>query len=249
VISRTYAIKWFLIDLVSIIPFDFFYDLGGVNKVARLSRISKVYKLTRLSKIFRLMRITKIKSQFLRHMADMLKIGQGTERLVQLLISFFILQHVTACLWIFVGRMEDDSKINWIYTKGMIDESHSKLYLTAFYFTVTTLVTVGYGDITPSSDSEKFMCIVMMMLGVVSFSVTTGALSSIIQSYDSKEALLKEKISTLNQMASEFQLDIDLFNRLTKNIRYDHGKKSKDYQEFMDELPSKLRMELTIAIH
>lgn len=130
-------------------------------------------------------------------MADALKIGQGTERLVQLVISFFVLQHVTACLWIFIGNL-DDGKNNWIYIKGYIDASYGDIYITSFYFTVTTLVTVGYGDITANNNAEKLMCIVLMMLGVVAFSLTTGALSSIIASYDSREALLKEKIATLN---------------------------------------------------
>ena len=73
------------------------------------------------------------------------------------------------------------------------------------------------------------MCIVLMVIGVVSFSITTGALSSIISSYDSREALLKEKISTLNQIAAEYEIDVELFNKLTKTLRYDHSKKTKDY--------------------
>lgn len=65
-----------------------------------------------------------------------------------------------------------------------------ELYITAFYFTVTTLVTVGYGDITPYSLEEKVLCILLMLVGVISFSFTTGALASIITSYDSKEAMI-----------------------------------------------------------
>jgi Ion channel len=111
------------------------------------------------------------------------------------------------------------------------------------------LVTVGYGDITAVSMPEKLMCIFLMILGVVSFSIMTGALSSIIASYDSREALLKEKISTLNQISHEYKIDIDLFNKLAKTIRYDHSKKQKDVLQFMEELPSKLRLELAMAIH
>ena len=75
-----------------------------------------------------------------------------------------------------------------------------ELYITAFYFTVTTLVTVGYGDITPYSLEEKVLCILLMLVGVISFSFTTGALASIITSYDSKEAMIQEKIATLNEI-------------------------------------------------
>ena len=62
-------------------------------------------------------------------------------------------------------------------------------------------MTVGYGDISAINVPEKIMCILLMMLGVVSFSFATGALASILTSYDSKEALLKEKIATLNDLA------------------------------------------------
>jgi hypothetical protein len=47
-----------------------------------------------------------------------------------------------------------------------------------------------------------------MLLGVVSFSFATGTIASIITSYDSQEAVLKEKIATLNDMQIEYDLDI-----------------------------------------
>jgi Ion channel len=100
--------------------------------------------------------------------------------------------------------------------------------VTSFYFCVTTLVTVGYGDITAYSIGERAVCSCLMILGVVSFSIATGALSSIITSYDSKEALLKEKIATLNEISNEYMINIDLFNKLARTIKYDHSKKSRD---------------------
>jgi voltage-gated potassium channel Kch len=89
---------------------------------------------------------------------------------------------------IFIASIDDFSKDNWIYYKGLVDVPNYSLYITSFYFTVTTLVTVGYGDITAVSPQEKLMCIMMMILGVICFSFVTGSLSSIITSYDSKEA-------------------------------------------------------------
>ena len=74
------------------------------------------------------------------------------------------------------------------------------MYVTSFYFTVTTILTVGYGDITGRNLTERILCIAMMIIGTVSFSFATGALSSIISNYDTSEAKLKEKLSTLNQI-------------------------------------------------
>ena len=56
----------------------------------------------------------------------------------------------------------------------------AELYLTSFYFTITTIVTVGYGDITAVSMIEKIVSIFLMITGVVAFSFATGILASII---------------------------------------------------------------------
>jgi hypothetical protein len=86
---------------------------------------------------------------------------------------------------IFVGKINDTSKQTWIYQSQLEDSSEWDLYISAFYFTVTTLVTVGYGDIAAYSNEEKLFSIALMLLGVVSFSLTTGTIASIISSYDS----------------------------------------------------------------
>jgi hypothetical protein len=114
---------------------------------------------------------------------------------------------------------------------------------------VTTLVTVGYGDITAYSIEEKVLCTILMLIGVISFSFATGALASIITSIDSKEALLKEKISTLNDIQVDYDVNIELFNKLARTIKYDHTKKKKDILQFIEELPHKLKLELAMVIH
>jgi Ion channel len=113
---------------------------------------------------------------------------------------------------------------------------------------VTTLVTVGYGDIHAYSTIEQYVCIILMILGVLVFSFTTGSLSSLITSYDSREAILKEKISVLNTISNEYGIDLLTFNKLVKTIKYDHSKKQKDVIKFMEELPHKLKLELSLVM-
>jgi len=54
----------------------------------------------------------------MKHLAEVLKIGAGFDRMVTLLLTFIILQHVTACLWIFFGKINEPDKMNWIYQKN-----------------------------------------------------------------------------------------------------------------------------------
>lgn len=75
-----------------------------------------------------------------------------------------------------------------------------ELYMTSFYFTITTIVTVGYGDITAISVIEKIVAVFLMITGVIAFSFATGTLASIIQNQDSNEAKLKEKMAILSEI-------------------------------------------------
>ena len=57
-------------------------------------------------------------------------------------------------------------------------------YMIALYFVSTTVTTVGYGDINPINDIERVLCIILLFIGVMTFSFASGSLSSIITNYD-----------------------------------------------------------------
>ena len=60
------------------------------------------------------------------------------------------------------------------------EKKHMEIYVTSFYYTISTITTVGYGDISGQNTLERGMCIIIMMIGVISFSFATGSLSSIL---------------------------------------------------------------------
>ena len=136
-----------------------------------------------------------------------------------------------------------------IRDRGYSDMEDFELFINSVYFTVTTIVTVGYGDIGPVNVGEKIMCILLMIIGVISFSLGTGALSSIISSYDSTLAKLQEKMASLHNIRVEYNLEPELIKKLTKTVRFNHSKKSRDFYLFMEELPYKLKVELAMEIH
>ncbi len=171
----------------------------------------------------RLLKFGKIRTKLFKNFSEFMEISAGLERLIFLMIFFMVLVHVIACLWIFIARFDETSKVNWIHSKGIEDFTVYDLYITSFYFSVTTIVTVGYGDITAISSGEKIVAVFLMLFGVIAFSYATGILASIIASLDASEASLKEKMTTLNELNTEYKLETDLYNKLVKNLRYDHS--------------------------
>jgi hypothetical protein len=88
-----------------------------------------------------------------------------------------------------------------------------------------------------------------MCIGGYTYSYTTGILSSIISSSDNKEAFLKEKIATLNDIKVAFKVDQELYNKLLRNVHYDYRKRSKEFSAFIEDLPMKLKIELLLLMH
>jgi len=72
--------------------------------------------------------------------------------------------------------------------------------LVSIYFVITTITTVGYGDMSVTNPTERVFCICLELLGVVGFSFATGVLSSIISSYDNEDARYKAQLSVLERL-------------------------------------------------
>lgn len=56
--------------------------------------------------------------------------------------------------------------------------------LTACYFSLTTLSTVGYGDLYPKSNEEMIMGIFILLGGVAFFSYIMGSFIEIISTFN-----------------------------------------------------------------
>ena len=122
-------------------------------------------------------------------------------------------------------------------------------YRTSLYFTVTTITTVGYGDILATNSIEQFFCIFIMLMGVVGFSLATSTLTNIVSDYESSNKKLNEKMDVLKRVYDEYYLPIDLYDRVKKSLTYMFTTDMDELNEFMDVLPMALKNEVALFIH
>ena len=100
---------------------------------------------------------------------------------------FIMTTHVVCCCWIICARIDPDTENSWI--AGYEESSRREIYMTSVYFTVTTITTVGYGDMSASTcltnwylastSLEQVFCMMMMIIGVIAFSMASGALTNL----------------------------------------------------------------------
>lgn len=88
-----------------------------------------------------------------------------------------------------------------------------------------------------------------MIIGVISFSFASGSLASILQNSDAQDAQFQSKVYTLNRIYKEYFLPLDLYARLKQSLKYNQKQDIDDLNQFVDELPHKLKIEVSLFIH
>ena len=89
--------------------------------------------------------------------------------------------------------------------------------LDAVWYVVSTITTVGYGNDLPVTFGGKILGIILMVVGVVFFSLLTAALSSwFMRGIETEEEMLKNKIINMEITMNEMKSEIKEFKELLK---------------------------------
>jgi hypothetical protein len=251
-IVKTYLKSWFAIDISSILPISYFTDASfKFNNLTRIGRLPKLYRLLKLTKLLRMSKIAKKGNvnRIAKFFLEKFKVNTNIERLIYFILSFLLLNHLSACIWFFVAKLEDLSPDSWVTRLGYIDSSNFEIYVISFYWTLTTVTTVGYGDINAGTTLERAYNLIIMSFGVLMYSFAIGSLSSIVSTLDQKTAEMNQKLQILSSIKKEFNLEQEIYEKVRKVIKYDLSRNQKDKMNFLQELPNKLRIELSQIMH
>lgn len=83
------------------------------------------------------------------YVKNKIKEGIGMERIVLFLLSLILLFHLSTCLWILSMTFREEYHDIWVVAEDgeLSFEDQWELYITSYYFIVTSITTVGYGDL------------------------------------------------------------------------------------------------------
>ena len=114
-----------------------------------------------------------------------MQLSSGVERIVFIAIFSIFFFHISSCMFVFLVEFDDHPFDAWRYQDPYALYSEFDLYITSVYYVVTTMSTVGYGDISGGTTLERLYCIILMLSGVIAFNLISGALGALITNYDS----------------------------------------------------------------
>lgn len=174
------------------------------------------------------------------------------EALTQLLFFFSMALlgcHFIACMFIFLARMEEFAPESWTGRLGLDTSQQAELYVSGLYYILTTLTTVGYGDIVPVTKSERVFCLVIMLFGVFMYSYTIGSLINIMATANRRQNKLQKRMKTLEDFTQEIKINKVLLVKLKRALRYDFAQSTHHKQKLFSMLPANLCAELLMLLN
>jgi hypothetical protein len=201
-IAKNYVKFWFWIDLVSTIPFDDLMQLLTSNK-AHFAAIRAI-RILRLGRLAKLQRLNKLSD----YLEEKLGIGPSQMNLVMLMLQIFFVAHLFACFWHYLALPSEQTNRTWL-TEGKFDMlSAADEYVAALYYTIVTMLTVGYGDIHPTNPQERAYSVFTMLSGGVIFGALLSKVASVIEKRHPQARAFKENMDEVRAFLDEYSLPI-----------------------------------------
>ena len=118
-------------------------------------------------------------------------------------------------------------------------------YLAAVYWALTTMTTVGFGDITPRSDAERAVAMVAVVAGTGFYSYVIGSVSAIVASIDAAQRVQIEKMDLIYSYMRARRFPTELRVKITKYFKlYFEERTALNEEAVLSELDNELREEV-----
>uniref|UniRef100_G3T553 Potassium voltage-gated channel subfamily H member 6 n=1 Tax=Loxodonta africana TaxID=9785 RepID=G3T553_LOXAF len=249
-IAIHYFKGWFLIDMVAAIPFDLLIFRTGSDETTTLIGLLKTARLLRLVRVARKL------DRYSEY---------GAAVLFLLMCTFALIAHWLACIWYAIGNVERPylkPNIGWLDSLGIQLGKHynrsdpasgpsvQDKYVTALYFTFSSLTSVGFGNVSPNTNSEKVFSICVMLIGSLMYASIFGNVSAIIQRLYSGTARYHTQMLRVKEFIRFHQIPNPLRQRLEEYFQhawsYTNG---IDMNAVLKGFPECLQADICLHLH
>ena len=259
-IIQNYLTDGFLFDLISAIPFysinksfckNIYTNLNSKFSLTIREIISTALLFLKSFKVLKI--LNHQKNKVIEKIYEKISDNMFLEKLVDMLLYFlkiFSFLHTLICLHIFIG---EQTFPNWMFHIKIQNEDLTTKYISSFYFIIETMTTVGYGDVICISFIEVVFQLILLSIGIVSYSFIITKFGNYIMKKSKADIELEEEKMQLEQIRIQyplmpFKLYIKIQDYLTKKV-YKKNSKKNEMNKLIENLPEQLKNELLLIIN
>ena len=248
-IAVRYLRTWFVVDTLSTLPIDGIVS-AFVDNAARTDlnalKIVRILRLVRLIKLIRLLKLAK----FSRSVVATLSLNPAMLRLLTLIVRIVYSAHFLACFWFYVSTFDPNTNLTWIFEHHLVNEPIMSQYIAAFYWTIATMMSIGYGDIYAVNDLERLYSIFVQLFGAMLFGFIIASVNSFLETYDPRASAYRSKMDSLKEYIRERSIPKGLGRRVRKYYDVVLSKSSIfDDVNILGQLPHNMTAKIIMQIH
>ena len=127
-----------------------------------------------------------------------------------------------------------------------------KIYIASLYFNLTTLLTVGYGDIIGYNTLEQNYQIFLMLIGMIIYTFIISNISNLVKESEDSNSYKDFLFDYLENARIKYELNNSLYTRIKKYLDYKYNNlatKKFNKSLLLDNLPPSTQHELTCIIY
>jgi ion transport protein/cyclic nucleotide-binding protein len=240
-IRRHYLQTHFGVDLIANLPLGMLLWLAGDPQWGPFSAVLWVRLLTllRLSRFF----------VILRRWEALSWTHPGYLRVFKYMGIILVITHCIACLWFALAYVDGFPADSWVIAAGIESTDPVSQYVRSLYWTITTMTTVGYGDISPGRTAEYVLAMVIMLMGASLYAFVIGGVASLLSNLQAARNSHWEHMETVEQYLRARRIPVHLTNKVHNYYEYLWERhKGLNEQGLLRDLPESLRLDIMLHL-
>ncbi|XP_077225233.1 potassium channel KAT3-like [Tasmannia lanceolata] len=231
---------WFTMDVASTLPFQYIYRIltGKLHGGAVFSFLN----------LLRLWRLRRVSDLFARLEKDT-RFSYSWTRYCKLICVTLFIVHSAGCFYYWQATQYRVKQNTWIGKQINNFENRSIWlgYTYALYWSITTLTTVGYGDLHAENTGEKMFNICFMLFNIGLNAYLIGNMTNLVVHSATRTFTMRDTINEVSRYASMNRLPEGLKEQMMAHLQLKFKTVELQQDEVFADLPKAIRS--SIAQH